>query len=284
MLHTAAELSGLFAANAHLQCSRCRLKYSVNELIPWLTHVPAVLLTLDTGHWAECAVTSLHPCWLALTVGLTASSGTCPCRAAGPCWWTGQPLLCPQPSGSMMTRHYQYLWCLYPREPSAWQTKAQLGYVKSPSPSGGCQACVRGRPVVSGTGASRTVRSNPALCHSVWSAPRTASIENVGYWFFYVARIKQLVNGSWFYIADIKPTCLYSNRYLFVGSKISGQKWQPHILCKTTLFFASRLMPLVRLTTMRTCTEGDTCKNANNNPLFSQDLSHSILNNVCGRY
>ena len=36
---------------------------------------------------------------------------------------------------------------------------------------------------------------------------------------------------------------LYSNRYLFVRSKIGGQKWQPHILCKTMSFFASRLTP-----------------------------------------
>ena len=36
---------------------------------------------------------------------------------------------------------------------------------------------------------------------------------------------------------------LYSNRYLFVRSKIGGQKWQPHILCKTMSFFTSRLTP-----------------------------------------
>ena len=33
--------------------------------------------------------------------------------------------------------------------------------------------------------------------------------------------------NSWYQI-DIS---LYSNRYLFVRSKIGGQKWQPHILC-----------------------------------------------------
>ena len=70
---------------------------------------------------------------------------------------------------------------------------------------------------------------------------------------------------------------LYSNRYLFVRSKIGGQKWQPHILCKTMSFFASRLTPLVRLATTRTCTEDDTRRNANSNQLLSQDLRHSVL-------
>ena len=45
--------------------------------------------------------------------------------------------------------------------------------------------------------------------------------------------------NSWYQI----DKSLYSNRYLFVRSKIGGQKWQPHILCKTMSFFASRLTP-----------------------------------------
>ena len=45
--------------------------------------------------------------------------------------------------------------------------------------------------------------------------------------------------NSWYEI----DMSLYSNRYLFVRSKIGGQKWQPHILCKTMSFFASRLTP-----------------------------------------
>ena len=45
--------------------------------------------------------------------------------------------------------------------------------------------------------------------------------------------------NSWYQI----DMSLYSNRYLFVRSKIGGQKWQPHILCKTMSFFASRLTP-----------------------------------------
>ena len=62
------------------------------------------------------------------------------------------------------------------------------------------------------------------------------------------------------YQTDMSPS---SNRYLFVGSKIGEQKWQPHILCKTMLFFTSRLTPLVRLATTCSCTEGDTRRNAN---------------------
>ena len=45
--------------------------------------------------------------------------------------------------------------------------------------------------------------------------------------------------NSWYQI----DMSLYSNRYLFVRSKIGGQKWQPHILCKTMSLFASRLTP-----------------------------------------
>ena len=45
--------------------------------------------------------------------------------------------------------------------------------------------------------------------------------------------------NSWYQI----DMSIYSNRYLFVRSKIGGQKWQPHILCKTMSFFASRLTP-----------------------------------------
>ena len=56
---------------------------------------------------------------------------------------------------------------------------------------------------------------------------------------------------------------LYANRYLFIGSKIGGQKWQPHILRKTMLIFTSWLMPLVHLATMHNCTEGDMHRNAN---------------------
>ena len=70
---------------------------------------------------------------------------------------------------------------------------------------------------------------------------------------------------------------LYSNRYLFVRLKISGQKWQPHILCETMSFFTSRLAPLVRLATTHTCTEDATRRNANSNPLLSQYLRHSAL-------
>ena len=77
---------------------------------------------------------------------------------------------------------------------------------------------------------------------------------------------------------------LYSNRYLFARSKICGQKWQPHILCKTMSFFASRLTPLVWLATTRACTEDDTRRNANSNPLLSQYLRNGVLNNVRGRY
>ena len=100
---------------------------------------------------------------------------------------------------------------------------------------------------------------NPALCRRVQSAPRTASIENVGY--IDLSCRSYQTNSEWimllnsWYQTDMP---LYSNRYVVVGSKMGGQKWQPHILCKTILFFASRLTPLVRLATTRNCTEGDT--------------------------
>ena len=61
--------------------------------------------------------------------------------------------------------------------------------------------------------------------------------------------------NSWYQI-DIS---LYSNRYLFVRSKIGGQKWQPHILCQTMSFFASRLTPWFAWQP-RTCTEDDAQK------------------------
>ena len=41
---------------------------------------------------------------------------------------------------------------------------------------------------------------------------------------------------------------------------------------------------MVRLPTTRTCTEDDTRRNANSDPLLFQYLRHSVLNNVCGRY
>ena len=54
---------------------------------------------------------------------------------------------------------------------------------------------------------------------ALWSAPRRASLKMLG---------TDFSRGSYqFQIADIS---LYSNHYLFAGSKISGHKWQPQIL------------------------------------------------------
>ena len=77
---------------------------------------------------------------------------------------------------------------------------------------------------------------NPTLCH--WANQHHAQHPlKTTEW--------MVVLNSWYQI----DMSLYSNRYLFVGSKISGQKWQPWILHKTMLFFASWVMPLVHLVT-----------------------------------
>ena len=65
--------------------------------------------------------------------------------------------------------------------------------------------------------------------------------------------------NSWYQI----DMSLYSNRYLFVRSKIGGRKWQPHILCKTMSFLRFPTDAMVRLATTRTCTEDDTRRYAN---------------------
>ena len=93
-----------------------------------------------------------------------------------------------------------------------------------------------------------------------------------------------MVLYSW-YQTDMS---LYSSRYLFVLSKISGQKWQPHILHKTMLFFASQLTPLVHLATKCTYTEVDMRRNVNSIPIVYPSTSvsgvDSVLNNVRGHY
>ena len=82
---------------------------------------------------------------------------------------------------------------------------------------------------------------------------------------------------SWYQI----DMSLYSNRYLFVRSKIGGQKWQPHILCKTMSFFASRLMPWFA---WQPRAPAQKTTRADMQILYSLYLRHSVLNNVRGRY
>ena len=86
--------------------------------------------------------------------------------------------------------------------------------------------------------------------------------------------------NSWYQI----DMSLYSSHYLFVRSKIGGQKWQPHILCKTMSFFASRLTPWFTWQP-RAPAQKTTCADMQiSYPLLSQYLCHSVLNNVRGRY
>ena len=61
---------------------------------------------------------------------------------------------------------------------------------------------------------------------------------------------------SWYQI----DMSLYSD----VRSKIGGQKWQPHILCKTIhVIFRFPADAMVSLAITRTCTEDDTRSYAN---------------------
>ena len=86
--------------------------------------------------------------------------------------------------------------------------------------------------------------------------------------------------NSWYQI-DI---FLYSNRYLFVRSKIGGQKWQPHILCKTMSFFTSRLTPWFAWQWRAPAQKTTRAEMQILYPLLSQYLRHSILNNGRSRY
>ena len=84
--------------------------------------------------------------------------------------------------------------------------------------------------------------------------------------------------NSWYQI----DMSLYSNRYLFVRSKIGGQKWQPHILCKTMSFFASRLTPWFAWQPRAPAQKTTRADMQILYSLLSQYLC--VLNNVRGRY
>ena len=88
--------------------------------------------------------------------------------------------------------------------------------------------------------------------------------------------------NSWYQI----DMSLYSNRYLFVRSKIGGQKWQPHILCKTMSFFASRLTPWFawqpRAPAQNRRRHPQICKYYTHCYPSIFSTAHSVLNNVCG--
>ena len=86
--------------------------------------------------------------------------------------------------------------------------------------------------------------------------------------------------NSWYQI----DMSLYSNRYLFVRSKIGGQKWQPYILCKTMSFFASRLRPWFAWQPRAPAQKTTHADMQILYSLLSQYLRHSVLNNVRGRY
>ena len=86
--------------------------------------------------------------------------------------------------------------------------------------------------------------------------------------------------NSWYQI----DMSLYSNRYLFVRSKIGGQKWQPHILCKTMSFFASRLTPWFAWQPRAPKQKTTRADMQIIYSLLSQYHRHSVLNNVRGRY
>ena len=84
--------------------------------------------------------------------------------------------------------------------------------------------------------------------------------------------------NSWYQI----DMSLYSNHYLFVRSKIDGQKWQPHILCKTMSFFASRLTPWFA---WQPRAPAQKTTRANMQILYSLLPQYlRVLNNVRGRY
>ena len=84
--------------------------------------------------------------------------------------------------------------------------------------------------------------------------------------------------NSWYQI----DMSLYSNRYLFVRSKIGRQKWQPHILCKTMSFFASRLTPWFAWQPRAPAQKTTRADMQILYSLLSQYLC--VLNNVRGRY
>ena len=87
--------------------------------------------------------------------------------------------------------------------------------------------------------------------------------------------------NSWYQI----DMSLHSNRYLFVRSKIGGQKWQPHILCKTMMsFFASRLTPWFAWQPRAPAQKTTRADMQILYSLLSQYLRHSVLNNVRGLY
>ena len=86
--------------------------------------------------------------------------------------------------------------------------------------------------------------------------------------------------NSWYQI----DMSLYSNRYLFVRSKIGGQKWQPHILYKTMSFFASRLTPWFAWQPRAPAQKTTRADMQILYSLLSQHRRHSVLNNVRGRY
>ena len=70
------------------------------------------------------------------------------------------------------------------------------------------------------------------------------------------------------------PFCRIENRWAEMTATYFAQGY----------VISSPLTSLVRLATMHNCTKVDRRRNANSNPLFSQYLSHSVLNNVRGRY
>ena len=83
--------------------------------------------------------------------------------------------------------------------------------------------------------------------------------------------------NSWYQI----DMSLYSNRYLFARSKIGGQQWQLHILCKTMSFFPSWLTPRFAWQPRAPARR----RKANIIPIvIPVHLRHSVLNNVRGRY